>query len=209
MSSSLLKGAAAGALPRLEWRVAAGTAPAPPRPRPVGDAGGAAAQPAPDLALLEKQAYERGFREGEAAAARKGLEQLQAAIQGYAESAARLVSYQPQLRSQVERQLVNLSLAVARKILQRELTLDPNIVTAVVKSCLAELENVEIYRVRVHPQDAPALVACFAQHRRANVEVIPDPLITRGGAVFETAQGQLDARLETQLEEIARGLADR
>jgi flagellar biosynthesis/type III secretory pathway protein FliH len=79
----------------------------------------------------------------------------------------------------------------------------------VVKGCLQELESVEIYRIRVHPQDAPALVAYFQQHQRGNLEVIADAQVTRGGALLETAQGQLDARLETQLVEITHGLADR
>lgn len=207
MSSSVLKGGAAQELPRVEWKVWSEQAPAAAR-KPRGTGAGAAAQSAAD-ALVEKQAYERGFREGEAAGARKSLEQLQAAIQGFAQSAAQLAAYKPQLRAEVERQLVNLSLAVARKVLQRELSLDPNIVLAVVKGCLQELENVEIYRLRVNPQDAPPLAAFFQQQKKGNLEILPDAQITRGGALFETAQGQLDARLETQLAEIAHGLADR
>ncbi len=208
MSSNVLKGLDAQSLARVEWKMVAGAAPAPAPVRPRQP--GAPAQPAAaDLALLEKQAYERGLREGEAAGARKSLEQLQSAIQGFAESASRLASYKTQLRSEVERQVVDLALAVAQKILRRELALDPNIILAVVKACLAELESAEIYRLRANPQDIPSLAAFFQQQRRRNIELLPDPHISRGGAVFETAQGQLDARLETQLEEIARGLADR
>jgi flagellar assembly protein FliH len=193
----------------VEWKAwsshqAAGPAPA----RPTG--GGAAAQPAAlDTAAVEKQAYERGLRDGEAAGARKSLEQLQGAIQGFAQSAAQLASYKTQLRGEVEKQLVDLSLAVAQKILRRELTIDPKIVLAVVEGCLRELENVEIYRVRANPQDVPALAPYFQQQRRGKVEIVPDAQVGRGGALFETAQGQWDARLETQLAEIAHGLADR
>jgi len=206
--SSVLKGGGARALPRVEWKAweAGGPARAP-QPRPGG--AGPAAAPAADAALVEKQAFERGFREGEAAGARKGLEQLQAAVQGFAQSAAQLASYKPQLRAEVERQLVNLSMAVAQKILRRELSIDPNMVLAVVQGCLRELENVEIYRLRVHPQDAPAVAVFFQQRQRGDIEVLPDAQVTRGGALLETAQGQLDARLETQLVEITHGLADR
>jgi flagellar biosynthesis/type III secretory pathway protein FliH len=41
------------------------------------------------------------------------------------------------------------------------------------------------------------------------VEVVADPLVSPGGAVFSTSQGELDGRIETQLEEIEHGLADR
>ena len=204
----VLKGGGAQDLPRVEWRPWGGGGPAgASQPRPAG--AGPTAPPAIDSVLAEKQAFERGLREGEATGARKGLEQVQAAVQGFAQNAAQLASYKPQLRAEVEQQLVTLSMAVAQKILKRELSIDPNIVLAVVKGCLQELENVEIYRIRVHPQDAPALTAYLQQHQRKNVEILPDAQVTRGGALLETAQGQLDARLETQLMEITHGLADR
>ena len=205
MSSSVLKGRCAQALPRVEWKTSQPAA-GPARQRPSGDG---ATSPAVDIGLVEKQAYERGFREGEAAGARKSLDQLQAAIQGFAQSAAQLASYKPQLRAEVERQVVNLSMAVAHKILRRELSIDPHIVTAVVKACFEELENVEVYRVRVNPQDVPALTAFVQQQRRGAIEIVPDAQVSRGGALLETAQGQMDARLEMQLAEIAHGLADR
>jgi flagellar assembly protein FliH len=198
--SSVLKGGVVAGLPRAEWKVWSSqkaAAPAPPAAAPI------------DTAALERQAYERGLREGEAAGSRKSLEQLQAAIQGYAQSAAQLASYRTQLRGEVEKQLVELSLAVAQKILRRELSIDPNIVLAVVEGCLRELENVEIYRIRAHPGDVAALAQHFQQQRRGKVEIVPDTQVARGGALFETAQGQLDARLETQLAEITHGLADR
>lgn len=205
--SSVLKGGDAQTLPRIEWKLwEGGAAVGTPKPR-LAAAGTVAS--VVDAALVEKQAFERGFREGEAAGARKSLEQLDAAIQGFARSAAQLASYKPQLRAEVEQQLVSLSMAVAQKILRRELSIDPNIVLAVVKGCLQELGNVEIYRIRVHPQDVPGLAAFFRERQRGNMEIVPDTQVTRGGALFETAQGQLDARLETQLVEITHGLADR
>jgi flagellar assembly protein FliH len=38
--------------------------------------------------------------------------------------------------------------------------------------------------------------------------VTPDPGLERGAAVLETARGELDASIETQLAEIERGFAD-
>ena len=42
----------------------------------------------------------------------------------------------------------------------------------------------------------------------AAIELVPDGTQQRGGAVFETSRGLLDASIETQLQEIERGLAD-
>jgi flagellar assembly protein FliH len=199
MSSSVLKGEAARRLPPVAWREYGAAPSGPVRPAPP------AGQP-PD-SQAEKAAYERGLRAGEAAAARQAQEQLQAALHGLARTAAELAGYKTALRAEAERELLALAMAVARRVLRRELSLDPGIIQAVMRSCLEELRHAEVYRLRLHPQDAPA-VAGFFQQQQSKVEVLPDSRITRGGAVFETSRGQLDARLETQLEEIERGLAD-
>jgi len=207
MSCRVVRGPAAGELPLIEWKALLGPGLSAPMARP--GPGGAAAPPLPDAAQLERAAYERGLRDGEAAGSRKALEQFQASMQGLARTVAGLAGHKAALRTEAERDLVSLSLAVARKILRRELTIDPNIILAVVQSCLGELENIEVYRLRLHPQDVGPVAAWFDEQRRTNVQVLPDPQIPRGGAVFETARGQLDARPETQLAEIERGLADR
>jgi flagellar assembly protein FliH len=40
------------------------------------------------------------------------------------------------------------------------------------------------------------------------VEVVSDPGLERGAAVFDSNRGALDASVETQLSEIERGLTD-
>lgn len=204
MSSSVLKRDRSASLPQMAWRSWPGGAAAAP-----GQAQAASAlRAAPDAARLEKEAYERGFREGEASGARKSGEQFQAAIRAFADSVATLADHKAALCKQAERELAELALAVARRVVCRELALDPGVVLAVVRSCLDELRNAEIYRLRLHPQDVQPVAAYLNEQRRARIEIVPDMEISRGGAVFETSQGRLDARIGTQLEEIERGLAD-
>ena len=205
MSCRVLKHGTAPALPLLDWREF-GESPAGGGTLPAGVITRAAAGERD--AAAEREAYERGLREGEAQGARKALEQFQASVRAFAESAAAVAAYKPALRAEAERELVTLSLAVARKVLRRELTIDAHMVLAVVKACLEDLRNAEVYRLHLHPQDVPPVASLLQQQRRGQIELIPDPGVTRGGALFETSQGTLDARLETQLEEIERGLAD-
>jgi len=210
MSSRVIGKDLATALPLLEWPDWTAVAGSPLSGR-ASLALGQARAPSPPGAepgLGEKEAYQKGLREGEAAGTRKSFEQWQSAIQGLAQTTAMLAGYKATLRAEVERDLVTLSLAVARRILRRELVLDNNLVLAVVRSCLHELQNAEIYHLRLNPQDVEPVAACFQQHRPP-LQLLADPEVSRGGAVFETSQGQLDARLETQLAEIERGLTDR
>jgi len=207
-SSRLVKRDSGRRFEPVQWRTFAGLAlPGPALPSP-------ALQPAPegktvDAERIEKEAYQRGFREGEAAGLRQAQQQLHAAIQGFVQSASALASYKAGLHSQAEREMVQLSLAIARRILRRELSIDPDIVVAVVRSCLEQLQKADVYRLRLNPEDLPVVTAQWKQTRSVPLELIPDARLSRGGAVFETSQGQLDARWETQLGEIERGLADR
>jgi flagellar assembly protein FliH len=87
---------------------------------------------------------------------------------------------------------------------------DPESIQAIVYAALQKLQNREISRVRVYPAGVAAVRAAMERigHRDA-VEVNADAMLPPGGIFFETALGELDASIETQLQEIDRGFADR
>lgn len=160
------------------------------------------------LAELEREMEARlrdAYREGEAAGRERWRAEYEPALEQVSASVRELAALKPRLRREAERDLVQLSLAIARRILRRELTVDPEVVAGVVRAALDRLAGVEIYRLRLNPAD----VAPVAEQVRQSVELVPDPALPRGSAVFETARGKLDASVETQLEEIERGFADR
>ena len=64
--------------------------------------------------------------------------------------------------------------------------------------------------MRVHPSHAALVAGCLRQGLPGStMEVIPDGAEASGTAIFETERGNLDASVESQLQEIERGLADR
>jgi flagellar assembly protein FliH len=90
------------------------------------------------------------------------------------------------------------------------LTLDPETVRGPVKVAFERVGARELKRVRVHPAHSSlmqSLVEKACPDRR--VEVVADPAMGAGDIVFETERGDLDASVDSQLEEIRRGLADR
>jgi flagellar assembly protein FliH len=104
---------------------------------------------------------------------------------------------------------VALALAVARRILHRELTVAPEALLGLVKAALDKIEAGEVHQVRVSRQDAAMLRQFFEQmglpHR---VEVLADANLAPGGVILESSRGLLDASVDTQLAEIERGFAD-
>lgn len=153
----------------------------------------------------EQKARQAGFKEGEEAAAAKWRD----AIENASRSVAEMAGMRSRMRRECEEDAVKLSLAMARRILRRELTVDGEALLGLVKAAVERVDLRETHRVRVRPEDAALVSAYFERigspHR---IEVGADPGLERGAVVFETQRGQLDASMDTQLEEIERGFAD-
>ena len=180
----------------------------------------AASQPPPDdsarLAHAQQQAeqkareaYATGLREGEAAGRAGSSADLQPVIERLARAIEEIGGLRSRLRAEAEADLVRLALAIARRVLRRELGIDPEALHGLVLGALEKLQGQEITRVRVHPSHAALVAGCLRQHSVATVEVVPDPTREVGAVVFETQRGNLDASVDSQLQEIERGLADR
>lgn len=166
----------------------------------------------PDLRLEQtlREAHAAGVSEGEAEGRKRAAAETQAAIERMARSIEEMAGLRARLRKEAEADLVHLALAIARRILCRELAVDPDAMHGLVLGALEKLQGQEICRVRVHPAHAPLVSQCLRQAiPAAPVEVIPDASREPGAVVFETERGSLDASVETQLREIERGLADR
>ncbi len=213
MSSRILDPDDPRAVAPVVWR-SAETAAVAPAPRP------AAAPPAPALdavlAAREREWQEKarearaaGLREGEAAGRSRAAAEVQPVIERLTRTLADLAGARAQLRREAESEMLQLAVAIARRVLRRELAVDPEALHGLVLGALEKLEAQEIARVRLHPSHTAAVSALLRQENaRGTVEVVSDAALEPGAAIFETARGNLDASVETQLREIERGLAD-
>ena len=157
-----------------------------------------------------REAQAAGLREGEAAGRARAMGEVQPVIERLARTIDEVAGLRARLRAEAEADLVQLSLAIAKRILRREMAIDPDALHGLILGALAKLQGQEIARVRVHPSHAAALTACLRQNLNTDrIEVITDPSREAGSVLFETPRGNLDAGVESQLQEIERGLADR
>ena len=104
---------------------------------------------------------------------------------------------------------LDIELAEATFGTHREVTVDPDALNGLVRAALARIDSRELHRVRLHPDDIPAVQRFLdAAGMPSQVDVLADPSLERGGAVFETTRGTLDASIATQMSEIERGFLD-
>jgi flagellar assembly protein FliH len=190
---------------------AAPAAAAPPAKNSPAAAGPAPS--APDTREIEnrlREAHAAGIKEGEAAGKAKAAAEMQPVMERLACSIDEIARFRPRLRREAEQDLIRLAMAIARRIIRRELTIAPEALHGLILGALEKLQGQEICRVRVHPSHAAAVTACLKQIASASpVEVIPDASREVGTVIFETDRGNLDASVESQLREIERGLGDR
>lgn len=161
------------------------------------------------VARTAAESRQAGFREGEAHGTSQAKAAIQPALDQMCRAVQALADLKPRLRREAESDVVKLAIAIARRILHRELTVDPAAMQALVQVALEKLGRQEVYRVRVHSSHEEAIRACLLKLTTRKIEVLGDNTRESGSLVFETNRGKLDASVETQLEEIERGLADR
>lgn len=190
---------------------------APASETPGGEDPAPAESHAERLAALMKEHEERvraaraaGAAEGEAAGRSRAAAELQPVLERLARSIEELGRLRARLRQEAEADMLRLALAIARRVLHREVSLDPDAMHGLVLGALEKLQGQEVSRVRVHPSHAAQLSGWLrAAPGSAAVEVVADPGRRPGDVVFETGRGNLDASVDSQLQEIERGLTDR
>jgi len=180
-----------------------------------------AEESAPDmteqLAQLEAQceqkvrnAYAAGSREGEIAGRNRAAAEMQPVIERLTRSIQEIANLRARLRHEAEADVVQLALAIARRVIRREVASDPDALRGLVVAALEKLQGQEISRVKVHPSHVSTVKTCLQQALSGGlVEVLADSSRELGSVIFETARGNLDASVDTQLQEIERGLTDR
>ena len=80
-----------------------------------------------------------------------------------------------------------LAIEIARRVLHRELSVDPSALEALIKAALEKLQAQEIYRVRVHPDQEKCSALPRADRPKPAIEVIGDPVQPKGGASLKSA----------------------
>ena len=112
-----------------------------------------------------------------------------------------------EITNRVETDVVELALSIAKKIVGREVMFDRDIALTLVKISLKKLHSRAVAQIRLHPEDFQ-----YVQNHREKIdfhgslEFIEDRTISPGGCLIHTETGDVDARIESQFEEIAHGL---
>lgn len=170
-------------------------------------------------ATLREAAWQEGFHQGRVEAQDTvGAEMRgvwEARVIALREEMAQVVAQigvaREALWQRQEAEMVALSFDIARQVVKTEVTQNPEVVRAVIANALRRITDKDNVRVRVSLADAPAVKEARQDLMETvdglrHLEVIDDRRVGTGGCVIETNAGTIDAKIETQLGEVARAL---
>ena len=158
-------------------------------------------------AALQAQAYDEGFRQGEAAGKNAISEQFTTALASFLQATEDITSLRAEVLRLAEADIITLAFHIARKIIHQEVRCPRDILAATLQQALLHVVDREQVVVRVHPADLD-LASSLVQDLRQKIDglrqltVEGDPTVGRGGCVVASAFGEIDARLEAQFEEL-------
>lgn len=163
-----------------------------------------------DLEAVVNAAAAGGFQQGYADGLRAVREEQEPAVHRLAALARDALVESEQLTRALERQVVELSLAIAEKVIERETRIDREIVLGVVRGALQELAGAIGVQVRVHPDEYDLVAAHWQELEHGSAaqggRLVADDRVQPGGCLIETRAGQVDAQLSTRLDQVAQTL---
>ncbi|MEO1765858.1 flagellar assembly protein FliH [Thiobacter aerophilum] len=159
---------------------------------------------AEELERIHQQAYQEGF----AAGVREGRAQGEADAHRMRELMQGLDQALRGFEHAMAGEILALALEVARQLVRRTLSVEPERVLDVVREAIESLPQLSEHPVLVlNPDDANLVRQMLAYEYQESVwRVVEDPHMTRGGCRIETAESELDATLETRWKRIVSAL---
>jgi flagellar assembly protein FliH len=167
------------------------------------------------LSLVEREAWQHGYKDGHVEGVRKGEAELAkriaevdvkiAALEAIIGTLAKPLE---ELDAQVENELTRLALSIAKHLVRRELKIDPTQIIGIVRHTVSLLPlGARNIKVHLHPDDAAIVREKLARPTGDQEwQLAEDPLMARGGCRLTTDNSSVDARFESSVAAVMSGL---
>jgi flagellar assembly protein FliH len=158
-------------------------------------------------AQIEATARQDGFAQGYAEGAAAARAELAPALEALAAAVTSAEGVREQWLERAERHAVELAISIAEKIVAGRVDTDAETVLSVVEGALRRTADRDHLVVCVNPVDFE-LVRSAAEELAnrlggiGRLEIVSERRVSRGGCVVRTGEGEIDARLEQQLEAV-------
>lgn len=156
-----------------------------------------------EVQALQKQAYDEAYKEGYAAGLKKAEAEMQAKLQQLTQMMNALGKPLTQFDAELERELAQLALHIARMLLQKECATDAEPITALIHATLEFLPaNSRNVRIKLNPKDLELLKQSGHELKTADWSCVADNAVTPGGCLIDSDVSHIDASVEHRIQQL-------
>lgn len=161
-----------------------------------------------------QQGRDEGRKLGEAAALNENKAKFTQLIAALTKASEDLESSRKKLLSEAQQEVVQLSIAIARKVAKTLGENEPSVLQANISDAMKLVVSQADVRIGVNPAQKTVFAELLPKLKSTwpnlqHVEIVEDPAITPGGCRIFTRGGNIDADLDTQIDRIATELLNR
>lgn len=163
------------------------------------------------VADIEHEAYQKGYDAGREVGFKKGQGEVRRLIDRLGTIVGKAIDIREDIIQSSEKQLVEMILIIARKIIKDEIIERKEIVLNNIREALKKIKDRDRVDIRVNFADLELttahkdeLIKLMESLRKVNI--YEDSRVDRGGVIIETDVGAIDARISTQLKEIEEAI---
>ncbi len=156
------------------------------------------------LQEIEREAYEIGFESGQKAGFEMGEQRALLLIQRLEKAISDLSELRNKELKAIEQQVLQLSVAIAKRIVLKELSINPDIIANIIKEALMRLQRTGQIRIRMHPSLQEILVKYKDDliNIASDITYELDTQLPLYGAVLIGTDEIIDTDIEEQLNNI-------
>jgi flagellar assembly protein FliH len=171
--------------------------------------------PVQELLKIEQQiirenqeAHQKGYDEGYQKGLKEGHLEARKVIDNFASVIKETITQREVLFNEARSKIVEMIILVSKKVTCDAARIDHEITAAIINDAIDKLVDKSKIKVKVHPDHLPLIeqqIDRFKGESTAVKEIIiePDKRVRFGGCFIETPTGDIDARVDSQLDVIA------
>lgn len=157
--------------------------------------------------------YDTGHNEGYEAAVKEQQGIIEAANKKAESTIALAETEKENCVQQAEKQIMELVMAIANKILPQHFIDAPQLILPMVRSALSKVKDQNNIIIRVSPQNYEFVLMGKNEFQsmldgQGTLKIASDPALGDSDCIIESANGNVDARLATQLEIVKKSIQE-
>lgn len=151
--------------------------------------------------------YQKGYEQGQVAA-RQDMTDLIENVDKFAKSEFEI---KKRIVKSAHNDIVNLVVAIADKVCQKQLRLDRQILYNITKASINLLSDKEQVRIFVNPNMAKKIYAISEELKNdifslQSIKIVEDSSVSEDGTIVESLSSRIDNRISSQIDEITQKL---